>query len=832
MTRGALKFAAAVFFLSASASPGIGASPTQLAPSEASAAALLKESEAAESSGALDAALEKLSASIALMPQDRQTAALSVEALTRQSKLLFYAGRSNEAMEASRKAYETARNLAPDAHPLLHRATLSYAEELVDALRLGQAEMILRGLLEDTSDGAAAAETRYELARIIFKQERREDAATLIAQASRLASKLPSPDHAELLGNIALEQARQAFENSKLDAALAALDNASRHFEAMGPTGRVSREIARQARLSVLINAGRWQEANALLATGLEAARNLPVQSRIRQNSEMVSALLRSFDPAQAKAALADVVPLYEAIKAPMHSADRTPAERASDATRARVNLSRFAAIALRAGDMEHAFAAAQYMAWSDVSASTASVARRLAMRDPARGARIQEAERLAELSETLRSRRNFASEHDSPEAQALSTRLTETEAAYRAIYRQLAEDGAQPLKLGEPEIRSLTQAQASLAPGRALLLLIPTDNRLVTLIVRQDRVAWSEAELSIPAMKENAARLRRSLTLAPGRPHFDRKAALLLGNAIMNPGAQKALEGITEIELMAAGPILSVPPAVLLSGRYDVKSIERLSLAKLPFLIHQFAFSFRPALGAGTNATHSKGGFAGIGAPILAATRDAPGGTRALEGAALDLATLPSLANAERELNDLALALGNERQLLLTGSSATEAQVKAADLRGFRTMVFATHGLMAGDFAGLSEPALVLTPQPGGMEDGLLTASEIAMLAIDAEWVILSACNSGVGREPGSSTYSGLARAFMQAGAGNLLVSLWPVRDDAARHLSLNTIVAYDRGLGRAAALRQAMLGLMADRTVPEAADPAIWGAFSLVER
>ena len=55
---------------------------------------------------------------------------------------------------------------------------------------------------------------------------------------------------------------------------------------------------------------------------------------------------------------------------------------------------------------------------------------------------------------------------------------------------------------------------------------------------------------------------------------------------------------------------------------------------------------------------------------------------------------------------------------------------------------------------------------------------------------------------------------------------------DDAARHLSLNTIVAYDRGLGRAAALRQAMLGLMADRTVPEAADPAIWGAFSLVER
>ncbi|MFN3468541.1 MAG: CHAT domain-containing protein [Novosphingobium sp.] len=794
--------------------------------------ALLAASQAAERSGDLASALDRLSAAIALMRPDGMTAPALVGALARQSTLLSYAGRFDEALAASRRAHEIGLEHAPGNPDVVHRATLAYAEELVDVLRLGQAEAVLRHALQGRARDEQMAETLYELARIVFKQEQREEAAALIARAEALAITLPQPAHAELAGNIALEQARQAFENSALDLALRHLATADQRFAAAGPSARVSREIVRQARLSVLINAGRWAEAREQLEAGLEAARKLPVESRVRQNSEMVTALLRSFDPADAAAAKAAVDPVFAAMRRQMHASDRTPAERADYIARNRVNLSRYAAIALRAGDTQSAFAAAQYMAWSDVSASAASVARRLALRDPATAARLAEAERLADEAEALRTARNLASEHDSPEAEALAARLAKAEEGFRTIYAALARGGAPAARLGEPEVRTLGEAQASLAPNRALLLIIPTDNRLVSLVVRRDGTAWGEADLSIPAMKRAAAQVRLSLAPGPSRPPFDRKAALALGNAIMPPTTLAALDGIDEIELLSAGPILSVPPAVLLHGTIDDARLGRLPLGKLPYLVRRFAFSFRPAMVAPAHQAPRKGGFAGIGAPLLSGNAGSDAALRGLSAPALDIAALPPLAGAEEELRALARAFGGERQLLLTGAQATESRLKAADLGGYRTMVFATHGIMAGAYAGLAEPALVLTPQPGSGDDALLTASEIASLRIDAEWVILSACNSGAEREPGSATYSGLARAFLQAGAANLLVSLWPVRDDAASRLSIATITAHDRGLGRAAALRKAMLGMMADRRFPDGADPSLWGAFSLVER
>jgi len=82
--------------------------------------------------------------------------------------------------------------------------------------------------------------------------------------------------------------------------------------------------------------------------------------------------------------------------------------------------------------------------------------------------------------------------------------------------------------------------------------------------------------------------------------------------------------------------------------------------------------------------------------------------------------------------------------------------------------LTFATHGLLAGDLKGLSEPALVLTPPKEGTEldDGLLTASEVAQLKLDADWVILSACNTAApDGTPGAEGLSGLAKAFFYAG-------------------------------------------------------------------
>jgi hypothetical protein len=72
----------------------------------------------------------------------------------------------------------------------------------------------------------------------------------------------------------------------------------------------------------------------------------------------------------------------------------------------------------------------------------------------------------------------------------------------------------------------------------------------------------------------------------------------------------------------------------------------------------------------------------------------------------------------------------------------------------------------VAGDVAGLAEPSLALTipNQPTELDDGLLTASEVAQLKLNADWVVLSACNTAAADKPGAEALSGLARAFFYA--------------------------------------------------------------------
>ena len=146
----------------------------------------------------------------------------------------------------------------------------------------------------------------------------------------------------------------------------------------------------------------------------------------------------------------------------------------------------------------------------------------------------------------------------------------------------------------------------------------------------------------------------------------------------------------------------------------------------------------------------------------------------------------------------------------------------------------FATHGLVSGEIKGVGEPALALTPPkaPNEVDDGLLTASEVAQLKLHADWVVLSACNTIAGEKPGAEALSGLARAFFYAGARALLVSHWAVNSYAATRLTTSTfdILNADPKLGRAEALRRAMLAYMNDASNPKNAYPAYWGPFVVV--
>jgi CHAT domain-containing protein len=130
------------------------------------------------------------------------------------------------------------------------------------------------------------------------------------------------------------------------------------------------------------------------------------------------------------------------------------------------------------------------------------------------------------------------------------------------------------------------------------------------------------------------------------------------------------------------------------------------------------------------------------------------------------------------------------------------------------------------------AEPALLLTPpdQATEADDGLLTASEVSQLKLDADWVVLSACNTAAGESdrPGTQSLSGLARAFFYAGARALLVSHWAVNSQATVRLITGTFkVAGEARVGRAEALRQSMLSLI--RTGGNNAHPSLWAPFVL---
>jgi CHAT domain-containing protein len=194
----------------------------------------------------------------------------------------------------------------------------------------------------------------------------------------------------------------------------------------------------------------------------------------------------------------------------------------------------------------------------------------------------------------------------------------------------------------------------------------------------------------------------------------------------------------------------------------------------------------------------------------------------------------LRSLLDTADELKSVAANLGAQAIDLHMEEDASETTVKRLPLADYRIVYFATHSLVAGVVKGLGEPALALTlpKEPSALDDGLLTASEVAQLKLNADWVVLSACNTIAGDKPGAEALSGLARAFFYAGARALLVSHWSVGTADATRLTTSTFdnIKADPDIGRAEALRRAMIAYMNDTSDPLNAYPGTWGPFSVV--
>ncbi len=195
--------------------------------------------------------------------------------------------------------------------------------------------------------------------------------------------------------------------------------------------------------------------------------------------------------------------------------------------------------------------------------------------------------------------------------------------------------------------------------------------------------------------------------------------------------------------------------------------------------------------------------------------------------------AALQRLKGAAEAIHDIGVELKATPDDLVLGEAFTDTAVKARkDLDQYRVVFFGTHGLLPAAGDCLPEPALV-TSLGAGDSDALLGVSEIFNLKLDADLVVLSACDTGGGASVSARTgvagsgaaLDGLARAFIYAGARNLVVSHWQI-PETSNQLIMTSVFRPGSG-DQAEALRRAQLFLMDDKAYSH---PFYWAAFSLV--
>jgi hypothetical protein len=230
---------------------------------------------------------------------------------------------------------------------------------------------------------------------------------------------------------------------------------------------------------------------------------------------------------------------------------------------------------------------------------------------------------------------------------------------------------------------------------------------------------------------------------------------------------------------------------------------------------------------------------FLGVGDPDLGAPQQSAALTlgplfesRGVANVA-QIKALPRLPDSGAELRSEARALGAGDTDLLLGAEATERSLRLRQVRDYRVISFATHAIVAGEIPGTTEPALILTPMDSASqapENGLLTATKIANLGLDANLVILSACNTAApdGRASGRGL-SGLADAFFLAGARAIAVTQWAVFSSSSEKLASDLILQSTKhaSVGAAEGLRSAMLDYISDAETDWLANPRFWAAY-----
>jgi CHAT domain-containing protein/tetratricopeptide (TPR) repeat protein len=398
---------------------------------------------------------------------------------------------------------------------------------------------------------------------------------------------------------------------------------------------------------------------------------------------------------------------------------------------------------------------------------------------------------------------------------------------------------------LSNPQPLTAKDIQALLADDEALIVIDLGVKQGSVWAITRSAGDWKELSVSADEVSKRVSALRALLKFDSAKP-FDAQASFELYQKLLGP-VEDVVRGKPRLSIVVNGALTSLPLQLFVTRDPTGKALK-----DVDWLIRSHAVTVLPSVASlkvlrgKSTLAHADKPLIGFADPVfdqqLRNVRVAAAETasRGIRGGVADIAelrtALPPLPETADELRKVAASVHANPADVILGPDATETRVKQAKLDQFRIVYFATHGLLAGDVADFAklnaEPALVLTlpEHPTEYDDGLLTASEVAQLKLNADWVVLSACNTASAEKPGAEALSGLSRAFFYAGARSLIVSNWEINSDSAVTLMTGTFAALaaDPKLSHAEALRKSMLAMIDQH--PEEADPKYWAPFVVV--
>jgi CHAT domain-containing protein len=414
--------------------------------------------------------------------------------------------------------------------------------------------------------------------------------------------------------------------------------------------------------------------------------------------------------------------------------------------------------------------------------------------------------------------------------------------------------------QLVKPRPIAAERVQALLDDDEAVLFFLSDARGTSVFLLTRAGFKWHRSALTRDALAKSVEQLRSQISRdlrerwVGSVDNFDEQLAHSLYLELIAP-IEGSLGGATRLMTVTPGPLSSLPLTLLVTkgseGRNPEFLIDRYEISTLPSVssLYSLRCLLRPTAerlagcgpGPGRDHPRSQTILFAAGDPALKGHAGEDRGIiqysqlfqRGIADPAQIMA-MPSLPGTRREIEGVRSMFDPRRTVALMGASATEASIKSnPGLASAQYVLFSTHGLLASETGLDGEPGLVFTPPAAGAQsdtdDGLLTASEAAQLKLAADVVVLSACNtasSNGGAE--ADGLSGLAQSFFYAGAGSLLVSHWPLDDEAGAEIVTHVFAELGKHPGApGAAVRQAILAL---RAKGETSSPAVWAPLAFV--